>query len=573
MAASKSWVLRAAFVAVLVFFSFAPKGYAIDTPSLYGVSFPVDEISEVDPVSVRVMIGTDIEIVRRDDLGAFAAQKTFENPSRARRLPQSAVEQFVKAALEANDKRRLSWVVQGLCARFPSDEETVVNLLSAVELAPLGRDILKGLLELPQSFVVPDGLVPRILVLVGIHEPHWARGRVASLNPVQRSILRESLQRQILEALGSHSFEGADLLLALQRELYGEDDVWGRGARVFAARLASAVTAAANADVEPAFSLAAVSRSDAALYPIAVGVMLDAGHRQAEREIAGGTPSSALLILSRIDFDRRTPTTHTLTIKALELGSPGIDAALDDARVDKFLTALAEVDQRVKGLYVAALQRQVLSSLQDGKIEAAIDGIRRVTTLRGDPSGDNDALRFALARALLSAGEADRAKQVVSEMQTGVGLRQLLILGWDGYFGSILYALLIAGAVMLMGAAAYLALKIDWSALWPAAKPKQPPPQPVEEEDDEKDRPAGFSIVSARLFTPAMQEYHRCLEGLGLKPGASLSDIKKRYRNLVKKVHPDLNQNLTAEDQDRFVSLTKIYDRVIELRNELKISE
>ncbi|NDC38104.1 MAG: J domain-containing protein, partial [Proteobacteria bacterium] len=71
----------------------------------------------------------------------------------------------------------------------------------------------------------------------------------------------------------------------------------------------------------------------------------------------------------------------------------------------------------------------------------------------------------------------------------------------------------------------------------------------------------------------AMQEYNRCLEGLGLKSGSSLSEIKKRYRNLVKKVHPDLNQNLSSEDQERFVALTKLYDRIVELRAELKIGE
>ena len=44
----------------------------------------------------------------------------------------------------------------------------------------------------------------------------------------------------------------------------------------------------------------------------------------------------------------------------------------------------------------------------------------------------------------------------------------------------------------------------------------------------------------------------------GLKPGASEEEIRKRYRKLVKKYHPDVNKDADAEKT--FVEIQEAYE-------------
>jgi hypothetical protein len=65
-----------------------------------------------------------------------------------------------------------------------------------------------------------------------------------------------------------------------------------------------------------------------------------------------------------------------------------------------------------------------------------------------------------------------------------------------------------------------------------------------------------------------LDEYRNCLSRLSLQPGASLSDIKNAYRHIVKELHPDKNPKAAKEDTDRFIELTKTYERLLVLHEE-----
>ena len=147
-----------------------------------------------------------------------------------------------------------------------------------------------------------------------------------------------------------------------------------------------------------------------------------------------------------------------------------------------------------------------------------------------------------------------------------IGNLQLI---WAGYYGDPLTGILwvlIPSIIILM-----MWFRSRAGILLGSDHPSETPPE--EDDDDESDRPSGFAITGARMMSPSMQEYNRCLQALGLKPGASLRQVKSHYRTLIKKVHPDLNRNLSAVEKERFVTLTKMYDRLIELRRELKFPE
>ncbi len=56
----------------------------------------------------------------------------------------------------------------------------------------------------------------------------------------------------------------------------------------------------------------------------------------------------------------------------------------------------------------------------------------------------------------------------------------------------------------------------------------------------------------------ARTSYHKVL---GLQPGAGKTEIKKAYRHLAKKFHPDVND--TADAAEKFLEITRAYDELI----------
>ena len=58
-----------------------------------------------------------------------------------------------------------------------------------------------------------------------------------------------------------------------------------------------------------------------------------------------------------------------------------------------------------------------------------------------------------------------------------------------------------------------------------------------------------------------LADYYRTL---GLRTGASFSDVKDAYRKLARKYHPDVNPD-DQRAQDRFINVTKAYEALLEV--------
>ncbi|MFX1398000.1 MAG: J domain-containing protein [Promethearchaeota archaeon] len=63
-----------------------------------------------------------------------------------------------------------------------------------------------------------------------------------------------------------------------------------------------------------------------------------------------------------------------------------------------------------------------------------------------------------------------------------------------------------------------------------------------------------------------------CFDVLDLKEGATIQEIKKKYRKLAKKYHPDLNKN-DPNASERFLELQNAYDYLLNPECEKKNSE
>jgi hypothetical protein len=284
-------------------------------------------------------------------------------------------------------------------------------------------------------------------------------------------------------------------------------------------------------------------------------------------------------------MSRRTPTTFELMARIFEILQPGEHEALQDGQVVTKLQALAQSDETLRQQYLAFLDNQA-SYLYDLKNSSALQGIlSTVRELRPDPDRGNDHIRILLTHIYLSREMKAAAQHMVAEIQTGVSFFQRVRFFAGGLYaiprwGGALVALLVAFGLLLLLPKLLRKKGISWTTLITRLVPKVP----------SKSRKRGSSSSTSseqgeeRLFVqqqskslpalnPRLAEYTRILTLFGLRPTATLKEIKAAYRSAVKSAHPDAQSSGSGVVSEGFIRLTASYDRLLELRRELALPE
>jgi hypothetical protein len=78
--------------------------------------------------------------------------------------------------------------------------------------------------------------------------------------------------------------------------------------------------------------------------------------------------------------------------------------------------------------------------------------------------------------------------------------------------------------------------------------------------------PEGQAGTSPRAWPVG---YEEAMRQVGLAPGVSLAEIKHAYRTAIKREHPDLNPQASAEQHAKFRELVASFERLIELHQRI----
>lgn len=71
-------------------------------------------------------------------------------------------------------------------------------------------------------------------------------------------------------------------------------------------------------------------------------------------------------------------------------------------------------------------------------------------------------------------------------------------------------------------------------------------------------------MIQGLLFLLPRMDTADCYQVLGLRPGASLTEIKASYRTLARRYHPDTNAG-NQQAQERFIKVTQAYKFLIDV--------
>ena len=287
-----------------------------------------------------------------------------------------------------------------------------------------------------------------------------------------------------------------------------------------------------------------------------------------ERSLIQQQPIAVVQAMTLVDFSQRNSKHHELLVRAVgglrcqELG------ILQGAAIKKMLLAYASKDEAVKQRYLSLLSSCIEESAQSDDASRGMAYVVLLTEVRPDPCTDNDILRSALAESFFDRGDIAGAYKVLGGVGTELPwvYRFRLLLKSDAYvLGMVLLGLLVVVRwILMLGGVAQRSFVARSSASSDRARVQQRDTNNQGESEDSR-RAQFFDSSLKKQMYRGLDEYRDCLSTLQLEPGASVADIKNAYRHLVKALHPDMNPHAAKEDTNKFIELTKTYERLLAL--------
>lgn len=276
-------------------------------------------------------------------------------------------------------------------------------------------------------------------------------------------------------------------------------------------------------------------------------------------------PLTALQGLSLLDFGLRNNKHHELVSKALDEVGFQDRAGVEQQSVRTFLWSYATKDDDIRRKYISKLEDWVARLLEEGKPDEALALFISIKDIRLDPSPENDTLRGDIAEALLDIGYDRSADGLLAGVRTELPwlYRFRILLKRDILmFAMVALACLIVVRWILLIPRLVRAKSVERRIAIEAER------RAAEAAERERYRAQfeGRSLTSGAFMD--VDEYAAGLKKFKLRPNASLADIKNAYRNVVKRLHPDINPQVSQADTDTFIDLTKTYERLLILYEE-----
>ena len=560
--AGRGRVLPLWIPALIVSLSLVASVHA-ETHHAFGLKFPVDAISPVDKSTVKVTIQGRSQLVSRDGLDEFLLRHFLSDDEDADRFSVEDLWGFLRTALRAGRSELAVVALPALVTR--ADDKRQREMALELDRGGEAEDLGRAMLQTP-DLPPPGFLIGALILRTSLADVVWVRAHGGGAVFRYAREVKAAAQQKICESVAAKNIPAAEKVLFVLEQLYGADDKEVAALRSLSGRAKQVLEdiEAHNLDRLYTFSDEGVAGGD---LQFMIPVVVDALNREARVLIAAGKPEEALGALSRVNFERRTETTHALALEAMKALSPARQSPLAYQAIELFVRKLATKDARVRDEYAKQLGQQVEYSLSSRRLGDADYYLRKLIAARPDPHIENDRLRISLAVALLEQGATTDAQDILGGIQTDIsfGLRLKLIAVRLLQDSDVL--IFVALALILVMA---LMRGRSWSAALERVLTRRRAPEQervATDSDDEGEPLAGFAMLSqSRALSPSMQEYLKLLGLFGLDGKATVSEIKRAYRTAVKECHPDYNRQQDARASERFIELTKSYERILELR-------
>ncbi|WKZ57937.1 MAG: J domain-containing protein [Bdellovibrionota bacterium] len=548
------------------------------------VPLPVDKVRTLDNRTSELTVFGQSAVIAKDKVAPAALRRYL---AAGRRVPFTADQ--VRTVLESGiqpEFREVAFLTLESIARTPDpnldgDIWELVQTLLTDRQTPLAYS--KELLVQSWMTQLPRLLLGTLILHVATSEPRWPKENISALIVVARDGVIAELVAHASRAGMRADLEQLKALSALSAEILGVQDDFISIFRRVCSEVGRALEQPGTSSLEALRSLADATVQSPLVQPLIQTALQARSESVAMQALENKDAGSALLALSFIDMDRRTPTIHSLVERSLIELAPSRTSIIGYRPVNLMLRFLATKDDAIRTAYIIALERQLRSMAKEFPVVMTEFDfyLRQVLLLRADPSSENDSLRIAFTARLLNEEKLDEARSIMREVRTGVPFVARLKLFWAEFSKDIWTLLLTALGFIIVG----LAIRIR------ARQKEVKQASQIEAEDQRSKEGAfqgvglselegeesegGFSLLRQRqMLNPTFLEYERCLTTIGIHSRAALREIKAQYRKRIKDIHPDsVRGSNDARAAEEFMEVTRAYDRALELRRVLGLSD
>jgi len=543
-----------------------------------GVPFKVESLSDIDRFTVKVGLFGETKLVARDSLEKLIVKTYFSETAQGGSLTPQAMKQFIVECLSAG---KVSFAAQALNVLLDMDFASVVEIRQAIaewaKIAGSQEAFREVVLKFTSAAVGgaaaadvqrwADSMV-MLVYWIAREDPAWVRANAVRWVYQFEGLFKSYLTDQYSQAIGVHNLPGAERDLALARYFFGEQDETVEKLRTLHGRIEQVNRAVPGEELEVLYTLLEGCKTDPLAHKVLYPLLAERLHAEAGRALAQNLPEKALMILARLDFERRTPLTHELVLKALTLSKPALPVLVRDPLLELMLRRLSAHDPLLEKAYLRYLERQFNFLLQHGRTEEGGLVLEKLLLVHPDPERKNDNLRLKLALTYLDLGNRAGAARVLMERRTRLSFFERLKLIWAGFYLNR-FAVLFSALVFIVCSVVLLAIQIRKLRHASVKRDTGRINFTLKDMPQSESEP-NHSFVRAgggKKTDPRLKEYYRCLALLDLGPQASLRDIKTAYRKAVKHAHPDASPDGRASG--RFIELTAAYEKLLKLRQEL----
>ena len=533
---------------------------------VYGVPVRVDAVEKLEGGMVRISIFGNDHIVGQEEVSGYVLQ-AYASSRTPTALSVKDLESIIRGALGKGDLKGATDAFILLLSNtgFQIGEEEVFfsSIQGVSHFSQLLRNVLLSATSDPSG--IRGDAVALLLLKAGASDIEWARQNGIRLAYRFSQDFKECFRNAFVRSFSGEGVD-PDRIVELLAALFGETDEDVRDLRAVLLRVKSMQAALKTRNLSDVLSVLGKYDTSARRNFLISAIVTEIIYNESDRLIGQRAFSDVLLLLSRVDFNKRTPHAHALILEALKGLSMNEYVVLSNRNVQDMLGFYSAQDSALRDAYVDVLDRRAWDLVEGGNPFAADEPLNQLLLFRPDPHRANDAIRLAQTREYLKIGRETLAVERLASLRTGIPVKDRLWFAWYRliYKTSIWTFLFLLGVVAatLFGVRKYSRIR--------------------EKERRERWRALGWNDytqagISGRPFVmkelrshvdPVLQEYYDCLQVFELTPGASARDVKSAYRKKMKEVHPDLNIGDEEGSSREFIRIRKAYERLLAMEKE-----
>ncbi len=537
-----------------------------------GLKFEVESIVPVDAENIKLTIEGSSLIIPKQRLEDHLLEYFLTDQDYSSKIDVKKLESFVLESLRAKLVTRAQLAILALfsASKWKAKHfEIFFETLPAEIERNVVLDLFRALILEMQSEAEGKAWLAYPIFQVGLEDTDWLRLHATTTVYLLAAEVKALVQKEFSVALGENDLKRTDSMLRMLRDLFGREDALYKKFRLAQSRIVEVKELLENKKVELISPWIQGIKSDPELFNLLGAAAFDILQQQAGLYLQAGRADLALRVLTWIDVQKRTPNAHKLVLNLLSALTSEQRAILADPTITETLRSYANNDRAVLEVYQNLLAQQLRSLLAQDKPRESEVYFDELTQLKPQDLDLLDDLRIEQALVYARLGFNGIARKKLKQVSGLIGLFDRVRFAMLGLYSHNAMRLVLIFSILTFGSAWFLVRHRRMES-----EQEKPKTAGASWDDEARDSPQHVVFSGlGRGRDPRREEYAVCLRVLGVASDSSLKQIKSAYRSKVKEAHPDSQSGVSDTASDRFIQITSAYERALELRTELNISD